>query len=82
MLDDPPIGNHSQICETDTYFSHGISAKSTDMKLIGASISMNKLGKICQNMDTVNQTTQSQSGKNLVGTTIKEKGDPSWKRFP
>ena len=43
---------------------------------------MNKQGKICQNVDTVNKTTQGQADKNLVGTTIKEKGYPSWKWFP
>ena len=61
------------------------SAKSADMKIIGAPISMNMPGKICQNVDIVKQTTPEtfrQSHKSQCGQSIKEKGYPSWKRFP
>ena len=57
---DTSIGNHSRICEMGIYFSHdnkSHSAKSADMKRIGASISMNNKGKIRQNMDIVKQIT-------------------------
>ena len=43
------IGNHSQICETGIYYNHdelSQSAKSADMKIIGASISMNQQGSV------------------------------------
>ena len=39
-------------------------------------ISMGKPGKICQNVDTVKQTTQGQSDKNLVGNNNKGKRIP------
>ena len=44
---------------------------------------MSKPGKICQNVDTVKQPPpQGEADKNLVGTTKKEKGYPSWKQIP
>lgn len=61
------------------------SAKSADIKIIGARISMNKPRKICQNVDTVKQTTPEavrQPNKSQWEQSIKEKGCVSWKRFP